>query len=255
MVDMNSGEHLSSFTLERLRLADLDQRSADAARSHLAGCDRCRGIDEALGRDHREFQHDIKPRMAPALRTRLSRVGVRRRRREWTLAASAGLSLLVVGALALFLKRPELSDVVAKGGGQLTMFARRGQDVRRVRDGDPLRPGDAVRFRINPGEASYVLIASLDAAGKSTIYVPAGGALSVAVKSGAWWEAPGSVVLDGTTGPERIYALFSERPLPAARVDQALAEVARGGAAAIRSTARLPLDAVDQASLLIEKVR
>jgi hypothetical protein len=251
---MDTEKHLSSFTLERLRMAALDQKSAEAARGHLAGCVRCRGFDEALGRDHREFQQDIGPRMAPVLRTRLSRVAVRSRRREWAVVASAGLSLLLIVGLGLIRKRPEVSDVVAKGGPQLTMFVRRGDAVRPVRDGDRLRAGDALRFRINPGAASYVVIASLDGSGRSTSYVPVGGALSVAVKSGAWWEAPGSIILDDTPGPERIFAIFSERPLPVAQVDQALATVARGGVAAVRTTVRLNLEAVDQATLLIEKV-
>jgi hypothetical protein len=251
---MNSAEHLSSFTLERLRVAALDERSAEAARGHLAECDRCRGVDEALGRDHREFQHDVRPRMATVLQARLSRVAVRSRRREWAVAASAGVSLLLIAALGLVLKRPEVADVVAKGGAQLTLFVRRGEDVRRLRDGDRLRAGDSVRFRINPGAASYVLIASLDGSGRSTTYVPPSGALSVAVKSGTWWEAPGSIILDATPGPERIFAIFSERPLPVALVAQSLAAVAQGGAAAIRTTVRLNLEAVDQASVLIEKV-
>jgi hypothetical protein len=119
-------------------VSDVDEKSADAARGHLVACDRCGGLDEALGRhtgsssktSGAEWRRPCGPASRDCASAAASRVGG---------VASAGLCLLLIGALGLVRKRPEVSDVVAKGGAQLTAFVRRGEDVRRIRDGDQLR--------------------------------------------------------------------------------------------------------------------
>ena len=63
---------------------------------------------------------------------------------------------------------------------------------------------------------------------------------------------PDSIVLDDAPGPERIFALFSDRKVEDAEVTAALAALGAAGADAIRATARLALP-YDQASVVFEK--
>ena len=54
-------------------------------------------------------------------------------------------------------------------------------------------------------------------------------------------------------GPERIFALFTDRPVASTDVTHALQEIGARGDAAIRSTTRLPIAVDFQMSLLLEK--
>jgi hypothetical protein len=93
--------------------------------------------------------------------------------------------------------------------------AARGEAQRKVEPGDHLRQGDRLRFVVDPGTARYLLVLSIDGAGNHSVYFPAGGARSEAIPDRAG-ELPGSTELDAVTGPERVWAVFSSRPLDAA---------------------------------------
>ena len=67
-------------------------------------------------------------------------------------------------------------------------------------------------------------------------------------------ELPGSIVLDGTLGPERVYALWSREPIAAVPVVAALRAIGARGEPAIRNQRILDVRADTQASILIEKV-
>jgi hypothetical protein len=55
-----------------------------------------------------------------------------------------------------------------------------------------------------------------------SVYFPPEGGQSAPVGAGRS-ELPGSIELDDAPGPERLFAYFSEQPLPAAEVARALA--------------------------------
>jgi hypothetical protein len=99
----------------------------------------------------------------------------------------------------------------------------------------------------------YAVIASVDSAGRTTVYHPFGGKESAPLAAGPRVELPGSIVLDDSRGPERVFAVMSARPFPTDTVVDALRKVASQGTAAIRGTARLPLEATTQQSILFEK--
>lgn len=249
-----SDRHLAPYDLERLQRNEIDPALAAAARGHLARCDDCRAIDRQLREHHLEFERSVLPRLAPRLRERLERPAGRSRRWVWALAAA--VPAILVLALSLnrsSLKGPGDSDLLTKGGGDMVVFRRRGDSVRALVPGEKLSAGDALRFRLAPGDHAYAMVASVDAAGKATIYVPLGGDASAPVPQGGAWEAPGSVTLDDTVGPERLFALFSRKPIAAATVIGALEAVGRGGADAIRKVDHLDVGADSQASVLFEK--
>jgi hypothetical protein len=125
--------------------------------------------------------------------------------------------------------------------------------VVRVANGQRLAPGDALRFVLYPSGLPYALIASVDGAGQVSVYFPFHGEESAAVDRAIAVPVAGSIVLDQAPGPERLFAIFSERPIAARQVRELLAGTAAGAPATIRSARQLPLPKTRQATLLFEK--
>jgi hypothetical protein len=133
------------------------------------------------------------------------------------------------------------------------MVARRGTRVFPVEPGVRLRPHDQLRFVALHLSRRYVLIASIDGSGHSSIYFPFEGSESAAVAPGERVEIPGSIVVDASPGPERFFALFSEHPLQTISVRRALDVVGRQGPSGIRNASKLDVGAEQQASIVVEK--
>jgi hypothetical protein len=203
--------------------------------------------------------HPPGSRAIPAgLRRRLAERAGRRRFVFWT--AVVGL----VPAAAVFvamLGRPHAvprlaadePEVTEKGGLAFWLVARRAERVFLVGPRDRLRSGDQIRFVFEHVHLRYLLIASVDGAGEPSIYFPYDGASSVEVSPGDRLEVPGSIIVDEQAGPERLFALFSRRPIGADRVRAALRALGGRGASAVRATKALDIDADEQVTLLIEK--
>jgi hypothetical protein len=246
-------QHLTAFSIERLRLRQLDDESAARARAHLADCARCADLQHGLSEHHREFEVTLKPAMRSRLHQKMRREVSRSQSWHWVLSVAVPACVLVIAWQALRPREPVEPDLLAKGGGAMTVFVKRGENVGRLVDGAPARAGDALRFRVQPGPHRHLLISSVDAAGTVAIHVPPGGQHSARIEPGVTWDSPQSVVLDGTPGPARIFALFSNRPLTASAVRAALERLGRSGADAIRSTQALDVGAEAQQSILLEK--
>lgn len=252
--------HLSAFHFEAMQLgaASADERAW--ASEHLAHCPRCTRLAAELEAARAHFRAVVLPatsgRLAQRARGRHSRP-----RRLWLTAAL----LLPVAAAGVMLRagvtpRPAADggadpDVLAKGGPVLSLVARRHGRILNLRSGEKAWPGDQIRFVLKNVEQPFVLIASVDGAGKATIYVPYDGAASAPVATAAEVTVDGSIVLDDAAGPERVFAFFSARPLRAAAVRAALQALGKEGPAAIRSTIRVPGVTDTQSSVLIEKMR
>ena len=149
-----------------------------------------------------------------------------------------------------------LPDVAPKGDATLSIFVARPEGTLAVSDGQTrLRAGDRIRFVLRPAGQRHAVIASLDGAGRATIYHPYGGAHSAPLPPGARVDIPGSIRLDASPGPERVFAVLAVRPFPTAAVVQALEKLASAGIAGLRATTTLPLavEAATQQSVLFEK--
>jgi hypothetical protein len=96
------------------------------------------------------------------------------------------------------------------------------------------------------------VIASIDAAGNATIYYPYAGRTSVQLPDAPVHEVPGSVVLDRTLGPERVFALLAHAPISTEPVLAALRKI---GPDAIRGQRRLDVTVDTQLSIVFEKVK
>lgn len=241
-----SPEHPSVLALHAYA-AGLPEADTAGVRDHLAGCSRCREEVRALETAHGRFDQ-IEPTLRSAVRRRLTR------RRSW-LGLLVSLSVGTLATVAI-LARPadDSARVAVKGGLIFKAFARRAQTVFAVREGTTVAPGDEVRFVVESAGRPYLLVASVDGRGDTTVYFPFGGAWSGRIeRTETPVELPGSAILDDAPGPERIFALATSEPLAAPKVLRLLAELGRGGAQAIRTESRLGVPAALQSSLLLEK--
>lgn len=275
--------HLSPFDLEVLRLGEMSPARQGPARSHLESCAACRQEDQNLRRDRERFDSQVLDRSLPILRARWdAEHGARAQdpgaaswwgrgsalaqiSRMAAPAAALAMAVLLVSRVRLDEHAGRLPttpvaglpSVTAKGGAGRPTFAAVAQQDKRVFavvTGAALRPGDRLRFVLDPGPHRFALIASVDGAGRTSIYYPFGGTASAAVTPHQRLEIPGSIVLDDAPGPERVYALYSDRPLTATAVEQELRLVGQAGAAAIRQRETITVTAGDaQRSLLLEK--
>ena len=255
-----TSEHLSSLELDLLEAGALDAARAKGASEHLEVCAECREQRASLHALHREFEQDVFPRTAPRFRgQRENTVPFYRRAVVWVpaLASAAAVVLALRANVSEGPTAPETPQIQVKGGSGLSLLVRRnGADVPFTSSKAELRAGDELRFVLVSTEqrAKQVLIVSVDGAGTASVYFPFEGRESLAIPQRGRWEVPGSVILDETRGPERIFALLSPDPLDARPVLAELERLGKRGWEAIRGTPRLDLAGVEQHSLLVEKV-
>ncbi len=239
--------HPSNLSIARLLLGRASDEERDRVEAHAGTCERCRlELDGALGARQR-FAQSVFPRTLPAVEERLAT------RWRWRrLFPSLGLATAVAAAAAALLvaRMPEPEPAwQVKGEGALKIYGRRGEHVFPVEDGARLRPGDQIRFGVEPGGARFALVASIDGRGQVSIYQPSA---PLAPGAGPLEILPDSIVLDDAPGPERVFAVFSDLRLDGAEITAALRALGSSGAQAIRGTRRLPVPYA-QASVLIEK--
>lgn len=260
---ITSERHLTPLDFDRLDLGDLEVDGRQRIEAHAAHCPPCaaRRSEHAALQVH--FRTVVFPRTETTLRARRWAVPSRR----WAL----GLALPVVTGLVLVSRgltpgkhdgEVKLAPTIGVKGSSLLLqvFTRRGGlvpeasgQVIQVSDGMRLGPGDVLRFVLQPTGLSYAMIASVDGAGQVSVYFPFHGEASAVVDNRSRLSVPGSIVLDQTRGPERLFAIYSDQPIPANRVRHALAGIAAGGPPAIRATPGVLVSGTLQASLLIEK--
>jgi hypothetical protein len=259
---MTNERHVSPMDFD---LVDLGQASLeDVARieAHGARCPDCATRRAEHARRVLHFRTAVFSRTAEKLAAR-PRLPPRWR---WSLGLAlplaAGVLLLARGhpvGLRLGGHLPSPETIGIKGTPMLQVFARRralgtaAAEVTKVKDGDRLAAGDALRFVLSPTGLPYVLIASVDGAAQTSVYYPFQGEASAEVDSKGPVPVPGSIVLDQAPGPERIFVIHSERPISASTARAALARLGAGGADAIRAAQHLPIEGTVQSTLCFEK--
>jgi hypothetical protein len=194
---------LSELALERLRLGE----SSDVeGRTHLAGCSRCGALLAALA----DGAATLPPRRVTAPR-----------RSRWPSLVGAALAMAAAVAIVAWVPKPEGEGTRRKGGAgavRLGFFVRHDGGVRRGGDGERVVPGDALRFTVSAAASGWLAVVSRDGADQISVYYPTGGATLAPLDAGAEVALPGSTILDGVTGRERICAVVCPLPLPLDRV-------------------------------------
>jgi hypothetical protein len=234
--------HPSEQILDALHLGALDAIARAATVSHVETCLQCRERVREAEASRRHFIEHVLPRQLPALAPR--------RRAIWWLMPP--LLVAAIAAVLLIPRAPEPSELGIKGAATFQTYASRGERVMSVHDGVSLQPGDRIRFVVKAAASQHLVIASIDAAGNATIYFPYNGRASVKLPDVPVHEVPGSVILDGTLGPERVFALVARTPIS---VEPVLSALRRIGPDAIRTQATLDVPVETQLSIVFEKVK
>jgi hypothetical protein len=255
--------HLSEPALDLLLFAgDGVDDASRRAREHIAACAECASHFDSLRRSAKYFELNVRARTEPRVVEAPGcdlREGRSSGRRRWAFssfgvaAACTALVLVLVARVAPRRRDGADDEFRVKGGPSITVFRRHAGTVSVLSEGAHVEPGDALRFTARPAGHRWLLVASVDAAGRPTVYVPFGGSGSAPIDPWRLFEDAGSIILDATRGPERVFALFSDRPITSADATGALADIGRWGSEGIRSTRRLPIAAEFQTSLLLEK--
>lgn len=255
--------HLTPLELDRLVFGQLETAEREPAEAHVATCLLCRKERDERIEDRAHFDGKVFARTLPeVLRRAATAPAPRRSRRATPLLAAAG-GLAAAAALALWLRseRTEptpahMADVQTKGDFDLIVYARHRGVIKALdRYDQTVPPGAELRFVLagTPPDMRFALIASVDAGGTVSVYFPYDGSSSAELPDAGRWEAPGSIVLDDTLGPERVFAFLSQQALSVDAVRAALAPLARGGNDAIRDTATVDLPGTRQRSFLLLK--
>jgi hypothetical protein len=240
--------HPTALALEAA-LHGVEGADVAGVKAHLAQCERCRSRADEVRTERAHFERLVLPRTIEAMG---EAVGRRARWAPLRLLRWTPLLLAPVAAMLLFLVTPLSAlrgpDVLRKGAPSVAVYALRGDRVFQVADGEQLRPGDRLRFEVDPGGLPYLLLVSIDAAGRPNVYAPYGGVESLAVDPHSRFVSPGSIELDAATGPERLFVLLSRAPLPTAEV---VAELSRlKDPESVRQNVRLAVHAEAQLSFL-----
>ena len=141
-----------------------------------------------------------------------------------------------------------------KGGLSLEIFCRRGERVFPVGPGDRLLPEDMIRFVPALPGPGYLMVISVDDQGRASLYYP-NSESAAAPTTGERAPLPGSVILDSSEGPERIFLFYSRTPFEFDQIQKAItAAWSRVGALDDLQEISAPVLA-SQTSVLIVKTR
>jgi hypothetical protein len=215
---------------------------------HLEDCQRCRTRVAWADAAAETFRREVFPATVDAVVDR-----TRRRPVRWSLWL-APASVAAVAVVMLLVPQAPPDDYVGAKGTELALsvFVRFPEGARPAADGEAVPADAALRFEVRAARPCHLWLASLDAAGQVSRLHPAAGA-PVRVQGQAL--LPGGAFLDGRGGPERIFAVCSEAPLPFEAVEQAArgaSQAGEGGVRGLQVLLGLPRGTL-QASLLLEK--
>jgi hypothetical protein len=223
-----NAEHPSELELHRLLAqggrGELEARLAP----HVSQCQRCQAVLAQLAQAEQHFEGVVFAKTTPALLGRRDATG---RGRIWWLVAPAALA---AAGIALFVSSGSdtRDGTRSKGAGEvqtragLEIYARRGEQLFPLADGQTVATGDGLRFAVlRPPGMKYALVVSLTADGRTEVYYPAGADAAAELAGLARRvELAGVVAVDGRPGPERVMLFLDEHPFTLASALQAASE-------------------------------
>jgi hypothetical protein len=229
---------------------------------HVGTCAACQARLARMEEQGRRFLQYVYPATVDKIVDAAG--GQRARWKRWMLVlpvpavvAMAALLLVVRTGSAPEPLIPELEQTQVKGGGPdslgLTVFLGAADGAEPIAEGTAIPTHSAIRFKVTPRKACRVWVVSVDAAGQVSRLYPTMGDDGAEISRGG--VLPGGAVLDGASGPERIFAFCTPRPVAYASVERAVQRAVVGGEQAVRSVAVVPglPDGTAQGTVLMEK--
>jgi Putative zinc-finger len=212
----------SDLSFDLLLAGDLPEDDERRVRVHLDTCRQCAARWAEL-RSQRDVFNELLPPIALS-----RRVSARPQwRRQWLVPAAALAA--AAGLLLAFWPREDggtrqVGIPGKKGAGTIfRAYIRHGDDIREAGDTEVAHPGDQLQFVYSSSRPGFVAILSRDGAGLTSIYFPDGGRTAWPVPAGRDRSLPRSTILDETTGPEVVLALFCSSPTDLDRLRDDLA--------------------------------
>jgi hypothetical protein len=223
--------HLARFQLERLAADNPQARVAPALRVHAGSCDQCRTRLRALVAARAQFlsAHPAAP-FACQVVARAEHLGPEQKL-PWWLAprfvhGAVGALALTLAALGWLGHNAAASWSRASGVASFRVFATRGTEERRVRDGDTLAWGDRLAFEYSLERPRYFMLLGIDATGTIVRYLPESGEAFLNATPGR--RLSEHIDVGSQPRDERLYALFASEPLSEVAARHAIARAVGG---------------------------
>jgi hypothetical protein len=218
---------------------------------HLAGCDECTGHLADMHRLGEEFRTAVYPATVGAVR----RAARGPRRFLWLAPVPAFAAAGLLALLAHPPARPEAGYVGTKGTAPLgfTVFAAREGGASVVPDRGEVPAAAALRFYVKPPGPCWLWVLSVDPQGQVSRLFPAAGSKPTRVEGAG--PLPGGALLDGRPGPERMYAVCTQKSVLFDEVARLVEFAATGGEGGVRGAGELRglPESAAQATVVLEK--
>lgn len=210
--------HLQDLALERLELGDLEPHEERGVRDHLVSCPACEGRRQAIAAELAVSLPELTLEAARAPTLSGGEVVPLRHSRMVLVGLSAALAM-AAGMVVVLLQpsAPQDGPEFTRRGSELSFEVYRKDDkgAVRVQDGDGVRSGDRLGFRVASHGSGHLVVLGIDGAQTPYPCYPADPTQSPV----AWAASPSpvqldaAVELDATPGQERIVALLCDNPV------------------------------------------
>ncbi len=231
----------------RWSVDDLSPEQMQTMKEHLSTCEKCRAISEDIRREYEAFEpqealnlQGIKKRIREA-KTKSQKQAERAVPfwRKWHVPAVTMATATAAFLVAVLVGKPlhhTHPSVRYKGAFSMQVFAKRGENHFLVKKRQPLTEGDALRFVVTADGPGYLMVVSVDKAGKVWPMYP----FEDPQKHPRPWpvakagrhELPRSMILDDSLGREWIVAFFSPHSFDRRRL---FAQLAKKGSHQLQS--------------------
>ncbi|HEY3448601.1 MAG TPA: DUF4384 domain-containing protein [Myxococcales bacterium] len=226
------------------------------ASGHLDSCAECQARLARMRAEGEEFRREVLPATVGAV-LEAGAPARASRRNPWFVWAPVPAFAAAAAALAFLIVRPASpgADYLGVKGAGLVLAAfssssSAGGPGQPVEDGATVPATAALRFRVRAAAPCWLWLVSVDAGGQVSRLYPVDGASGAQVRGEQ--SLPGGAVLDGSAGPERLFAVCTAQPWPFASLEAAAKASVGGDVRRVKALGGAPAGAA-QASLLLEK--
>jgi hypothetical protein len=199
---------LSDLAFDELHAGELGVTSARRAEEHVAACARCRDRRQVLLTAQRDFLEQYPAAPDLARRSRPRRGGRTYAVLVASLALAAAVALVVRTRHEPEGARAEL-ETRSKGGARLSFHVKRRDRIFEGADGERVKAGDQLRFRVANASQRHVAVFSRDGSGAATVYYPPQ-SRSRALGPASETALDAAVQLDATPGEETLVGVFCD---------------------------------------------
>lgn len=238
----------TDFALEAYLLA----RGHTPTSGHIQQCEHCQARLARMEEEGNEFRHSVYPATIDAVLARRAR-----RSSPWLKPTLWLVPVVGLAASVLLIVRdphPQADYIGVKGGSvELSTFTNDTGAARALSDGSTVSSNAKLRFKFRTDHACSLWIISVDASGEVSRVFPEAGSAGATV-SGAQ-ELAGGALLDGKSGPERLFAICGTGSLRFEEIAKAAHTAIPPGESSVRrrrTIGGLPPGTL-QTTLLLEK--